>query len=79
MEHTANRMQEHWTEAKLFIKKTWPKFTEVELKRINGDFDRFLATLHELYNDFPAREAEAREQLNRLFNRLDEARFKKEA
>lgn len=79
VEHTPNRMQEHWPEVKLFIKKTWPKFSEVELKRINGDFDRFLTTLREFYNDFPAREADAREKLNRLCNRLDEAQFKKQA
>lgn len=72
MPHTNNRMQKHWAETRGFIKKTWPKFTEVDLNRINGDFDRFLDCLLEFYNGFPMTEALARAKLNSLFAELDE-------
>lgn len=71
-EHTNNRMQKHWDETSAFIVSSWPKFTDVELDRINGDFDTFLKYLWEYYGGFPQTEALARAKLNRFFNEMDE-------
>lgn len=79
MPHTPNRMETYWPEAREFIKKTWPRFTDVELDRINGNFDRFLFYLREFYNNFPLQEAIARQKLQRLFNALDKKQFQKTA
>ena len=76
-EFTKNRMQTYWEESQVFIKKKWPKFTDVEFKRINGDFDRFLEYLIEFYNDYPRTEAVALDNLNKLYNHLDEKQFQK--
>ena len=71
MSFTNNRLQRHWREAKPFIKATWPKFTDVELSRINGDFDQFLFYLEEFYGDFPRTEAVARGKLQVFLNDMD--------
>jgi len=72
MPNTNNRFQRHWGEAKVFIKKNWPKFTDVELKRVNGDFDRFFEYFNEYYDSFPLGEAKARDQFLHFFNEMDE-------
>lgn len=72
MEHTSNRLQKHWSKARLFIGERWPKITEVELRQINGDYDTFARFLNEYYNDFPRTEAEARSLLQRFLNKCDE-------
>ena len=71
MSHTNNRMQRHWAETKTFIKATWPKITDVELNRINGDFDQLAVYLKEFYNDVPRTEAAARDKLQRFLNGMD--------
>lgn len=71
MIHTNNRMQRHWKEVGDFIGQNWPKFTAVELKRINGDFDVFLTYLKEYYGNFPQTEAVARGKLQAFFNEMD--------
>lgn len=72
MDHTNNRLQKHWPKVKTFIHENWPKITDVELKRINGDFDTFAKYLNEFYNDFPRTEALARTALQKFLNRCDE-------
>ena len=72
MEHTNNRMQKYWPETREVIKKTWSKFTDVELGRINGNFDKFLEYLLEYYGGFPMTEAIARSKLNTFFNDMDQ-------
>lgn len=69
--HTNNRMERHWEETKVFIRKTWPKFTEVELSRINGNYDKFMGYLREFYNDFPRSEALARDKMQYFLNAMD--------
>lgn len=71
MPHTNNCMQKHWTETRDFIKKTWPRFTEADLNRINGNFDKYLDYLLEFYGGFPLMEALARDKLNTFFADLD--------
>ena len=75
--HTDNRIQTYWTETKDFIKKTWPKFTDVELGHINANYDKFLEYLKEFYGNFPLNEAIARDKMRLFFNKLDEASFNK--
>lgn len=77
MSTTPNRMQNYWLETREFIKGKWPLFTDSDLDVINGKFDVFLEYLEDYYNDFPKTEAIARSQLQGLFNKLDEAQFKK--
>jgi len=70
--HTNNRMQRHWQETKSFIKENWPKFSDVDLTRINGDFDKFSFYLKEFYNKFPLNEALARDKLRHFHDKMDE-------
>lgn len=74
-EHTENRMQKHWATARTFIKEKWPQFTDVQLDRINGNYDLFNDYLKEYYGGFPLTEATARAQLKKLFDALDEKYF----
>jgi uncharacterized protein YjbJ (UPF0337 family) len=69
--HTNNRLQRHWPEVKEFIRESWPKFTDVELSRIHGDFDKFLGYLKEFYDNFPLNEALARDKLQAFLNKMD--------
>ena len=69
--HTNNRFETFWEPTKTFIKANWPKFTDVELSKINGDYDVFLKYLKDLYNNFPLEEAIARGKLQKFFNDLD--------
>lgn len=69
--HTPNRLETCWKEARPFIKKTWPRFTDVELDRINGNFDKFLFYLNEFYNNFPLTEALARDTLQKFLNEIE--------
>lgn len=72
---TPNRLETHWKDAQLFIKRQWPKFTDVECARINGDYDVFLKYLKDLYNDFPLEEAKARARLQKFFNEMEARQF----
>lgn len=76
MPHTSNRMETFWPETREFIKKTWPKFTDVEINRINGDYDLFLKYLKEFYNNFPLMEAIALDKLQKFFNYQEEKNFR---
>lgn len=69
---TPNRMQIHWEASRSFIKKEWPRFSDTTIKNINGDFDRFLKYLQEIYDNFPLEEARAREKLQGFFNSLEQ-------
>ncbi len=71
MDHTTNRLQKHWPKVRVFIQQTWPKMTDVELGRINGDFDVFAKYYNEYYGDFPRGEASARELLQKFTNHCD--------
>lgn len=69
---TPNRMQTHWSELRNFIKKQWPKISDSQLTIINGDFDRFLKVLQELYDNFPLEEARARNKIQDFLNSLED-------
>lgn len=72
MPHTPNRMQTYWSETRAFIQENWPKITDVDLDRINGNFDNFLFYLKQYYNNFPLNEAIARGKLQKFFNAMDD-------
>lgn len=48
MKTTPNRMQRHWGEASLFLKREWPELTEVDLEEIDGEYDRLIRKVREL-------------------------------
>jgi len=68
---TPKRMQTYWDQVKPFIKKEWPRFSDSSLRTINGDYDRFLKYLKQIYNNFPLEEAKARDKLQKFFNQLE--------
>lgn len=69
---TPNRMQAHWNEVEVFIRKEWPRLTPTAVKNIRGNFDRFLKCLKDTYNNFPLEEAKARDKLQNFLNTLRE-------
>ena len=64
-------MQKHWNETKSFIKDNWPKFSNTEISKINGNFDQFLFHLKDIYGGFPLTEAMARTKLQKFFNTIE--------
>ncbi|MBF0107393.1 MAG: hypothetical protein HQM16_18945 [Deltaproteobacteria bacterium] len=72
--HTNHRMQTYWEETQAYVRGTWPKITEGDLKKINGSYDAFLLCLREYYGHFPLTEAQARDKLKAFYNGLDEKR-----
>lgn len=68
---TDNRLQDHWNEAKKFIKKEWPRLSDTAIARMNGNFDVFLKYLKESYNNFPLEEAKARDKIQAFLNTLE--------
>jgi hypothetical protein len=68
---TPNRLQTHWDQAKVYIKKEWPKLSDTAIRKINGDFDRFLKYLKDTYNNFPLEEAKARDKIQLFLNSLE--------
>ncbi len=68
---TPNRMQTHWTLVRAFIKNEWPKISDTSLRQMNGNFDLFLKSLKETYNNFPLEEAIAREKIQIFLNGLE--------
>lgn len=68
-----NRMQLHWNEVQSFLKREWPKLAEVDLEEIDGEFDRLIAKLKDLYGG-PAeitQEAYVRDKLQLFLNDLE--------
>lgn len=70
---TPNRMQKHWEPAKAFLKREWPKLTEVDLEEIDGEYDRLIHKIWELY-DGPQeimQEASIKSKLQSFFNYIE--------
>ena len=49
MPTTQNRLEQNWEEAKLFLRQEWPRLTEVDLEEIQGEYDRLIHKIRELY------------------------------
>jgi hypothetical protein len=74
---TPNRMQTHWDKLKNYIAGEWPKFSKASLNDINGDYDKFLFYLKDLYGNFPFEEAKARGKIQSFLNSLDDVEDKR--
>ena len=47
--HTPNRMQKNWDATRVFLKRTWPRLTDFDLQQIDGEYDRLISKVKELY------------------------------
>ena len=59
--------------AKLFLRREWPLLTEVDLEQIDGEYDRLIHKVKELYDggDEIQIEAAIKGKLQRFLNRLE--------
>lgn len=71
--NTPNRMQARWEEVSRFLKREWPKLTEVDLEEIDGEYDRLIHKIKELYGGFSeiTQEAGVRGKIQRYLNALE--------
>jgi hypothetical protein len=44
-----NRMQKHWPAMIEFLKKEWPLLTEADFDDIDGEYDRLILKIKEIY------------------------------
>jgi len=49
MATTPNRMQRHWDLVQGFLRREWPRLTDVDLEEIDGEYDRLIHKVKELY------------------------------
>ena len=76
---TDNPLKTYWPHVKEFIRSEWPKFTDVELNRINGDYDQFCFYLKDFYQGFPKTEAIARDKIRKFINSLEDKQFQRKS
>ena len=75
MKTIPNRMQRHWEETKQFLKREWPCLTDVDLDEIDGEYDRLIHKIHELYDgDEIQIEADIKGKIQRFLNLLETSR-----
>ena len=69
-----NRMQSHWLHVIPFLKKEWPKLTDDDLVRIDGEYDRLIHTIKVLYGggEEIQQEAAIKGKIQRFLNFLEE-------
>lgn len=70
---TTNRMQSHWEAVKPFLKTEWPKLTDVDFEEIDGEYDRLIHKVRELYhgNEEIMQEAAIKGKIQRFLNDLE--------
>lgn len=68
-----NRMQHHWENVRHFLKKEWPKLTDVDLEEIDGEYDRLIHKIKELYGgpEEIMQEAAVKGKIQRYLNDLE--------
>jgi uncharacterized protein YjbJ (UPF0337 family) len=68
-----NRMQRHWENVRRFLKKEWPKLTDVDLEEIDGEYDRLIRKVKELYGggEEIMQEAAIKGKIQRYLNELE--------
>lgn len=68
-----NRMQLHWEDAKRFLRREWPRLAEVDLEEIDGEYDRLIHKVKELYGggDEIQQEAAIKGKIQRLLNEIE--------
>jgi hypothetical protein len=66
-------MQKHWDAAKVYLKREWPRLTEVDLEEIDGEYDLLIHKVNELYGlgDEIQIEAGIKDRLQRFLNELE--------
>ena len=74
MSTTPNRMQLHWVEVQPFLKRIWPKLTDVDLEEIDGEFDRLIQKIKQLYGgpEEIMQEAPIKSKIQRYLNELEQ-------
>lgn len=50
MSYTKNRMEKYWEAVVPFLKREWPKLTDVDVEEIDGEYDRLIHKIRELYD-----------------------------
>lgn len=67
-----NRMKGHWDEVKRFLKSEWPQLTDADWDEIDGEYDRLISRVCELYHPgAPIMfEAEVKGKIQRFLNKL---------
>lgn len=65
-------MQEHWEEVKKFLKQEWPKLTDVDLEEIDGEYDRLITKIKEIYGgpEEITQEAAIKGKIKRIIDRV---------
>ena len=68
-----NRMQRHWPETQPFLKREWPALTDADLDEIDGEYDRLIHKVKELYRlgDEIQIEAAIKGKIQRFLNDLE--------
>ena len=46
---TPNRMQGRWPEVRKFLQREWSRLTETDLDEIDGEYDRLIRKVREVY------------------------------
>lgn len=71
---TPNRMQTDWDEVKKFLKQEWPRLTDVDLEEIDGEYDRLIRKIKEIYGgpDGITQEAAIKGKIKRFLNHREE-------
>lgn len=70
---TPNRMQRSWSEVRGFLKREWPRLTDVDLDDIDGEYDRLIHKIKAVYGgpDEITQEAKIKGKLQRFLNNLE--------
>ncbi|MDO8462157.1 MAG: hypothetical protein Q7S98_04785 [Deltaproteobacteria bacterium] len=73
MKTTPNRLQTHWELVKEFLQKEWPRITDFDLQEIDGEYDRIVLKIKELYDGpiWITQEAGIKDRLQKFLNGLD--------
>ena len=68
-----NRMQRHWENVQRFLKREWPELTDVDLEEIDGEYDRLIHKVKDLYGggDEIQQEAVIKGKIQRYLNELE--------
>jgi hypothetical protein len=74
MESTANRLEDHWPQARERILKEWDLLTESDLERTDRQFDKLVSLIRRRYGGRVEiiQEASIRDALNRLLHSLED-------
>ncbi len=73
MATTPNRMQIYWKEVVPFLRQQWPRLTDVDLEEIDGEYDRLISKIKELYDGRVEimQEAATKGKVQRFLNDLE--------